>query len=164
MPCIYRCIFSPAPSIGQRNTCIKSFCRRFKLQRLAGPFVELPRHLVQFSLRVCRQVCPFGEVLSEQAIGVLVGTALPRTLRITEVNVDVCRQAKPSMICEFLAPVPGQGFVQLGRQLLGLPDERGDDRLCIFTGPLTSITYRVWRSTKAAMWLFFDPDSRSPSQ
>ena len=85
-------------------------------------------------------------------------------VRITEVNVDVCRQAKPSMICEFLAPVPGQGFVQLGRQLLGLPDERGDDRFCIFNGPLTSITYRVWRSTKAAMWLFFDPDSRSPSQ
>ena len=47
----------PATSIGQRNTGVKSLCRRFKLQRLAGPFVELPCHSVQISLRVYRQVC-----------------------------------------------------------------------------------------------------------
>ena len=70
-------------------------------------------HLVQISLRVYRQVGSLGEVLSEQAIGVLIGSPLPRALRITEVNVDVCRQAKPSMICEFLATIPGQGFVKL---------------------------------------------------
>ncbi len=50
------------------------------------------------SLRVHRQVGSLGEVLSEQAIGVLVGTALPRTLRIAEVHIDVGRQAKPPMI------------------------------------------------------------------
>ena len=33
-------------NIGQRNTCIKSLCRRFKLQCFAGPFIELPRYLV----------------------------------------------------------------------------------------------------------------------
>ncbi len=67
------------------------------------------------SLRVYGQVGSLGEVLSEQAIGVLIGTTLPRALRITEVDIDVGRQAKPSMIREFLAPVPGQGFVKLGR-------------------------------------------------
>ena len=30
---------TPATSTGRRNTCVKSFCRRFELQRFAGPFV-----------------------------------------------------------------------------------------------------------------------------
>ncbi len=50
---------------------------------------------------------------AEQATVVFIGSPLPRALRITEVNVDVCRQAKPSMICEFLATIPDQGFVEL---------------------------------------------------
>ena len=116
--------FTPATSTDRCNTSIKSFCRRFKPQRLARPFVELAGHLVQMSLRVYRQVGSLGEVLSEQAIGVLVGAALPRTLRIAEVNIDVRRQAKPPMIGEFLTAVPGQRFVQLVRQLLRLLDER----------------------------------------
>ena len=54
-----------------------------------------------------------------------MGTPLPRALRITEVDIDVGRQAEPAMVREFLAPVPGQGLVELGRQLPRLPDERG---------------------------------------
>ncbi len=60
------------------------------------------------SLRVYRQVGSLGEVLSEQTIGILVGTALPRTSRVAEVNIDVRRQAKAAMIREFLAAVPRQ--------------------------------------------------------
>ncbi len=60
------------------------------------------------SLRVHRQVGSFGEVLSEQAIGVLIRTTLPWTSRITEVDIDVGRQAKAAMIREFPAAVPGQ--------------------------------------------------------
>jgi len=41
-----------AASTGRCTTSVKSFCRRFKLQRFAGPSVELARHLVQMSLRV----------------------------------------------------------------------------------------------------------------
>ncbi len=63
-------------------------------------------------LRVYRQVGSLGEVLSEQAVGVLVGTALPRAARVAEVNIDVRRQAKAAMIREFLAAVPGQGFAR----------------------------------------------------
>jgi hypothetical protein len=48
-------------------------------------------YFVQMSLRMHRQVGPFREVLPEQTIGVFIGTALPRTLRIAEVNVDVGR-------------------------------------------------------------------------
>ena len=69
------------------------------------------------SLRVYRHVGAFGEVLSEQAISALIGTPLPWALRITEVDIDVGRQAEPAMVREFLAPVPGQGLVELGRQL-----------------------------------------------
>ena len=118
------CLLRGAASTGRCNTSVESLCRRFKLQRFAWPFVELTRHLVQVCLRVYGQVGSLGEVLSEQAIGVLVGTPLPRALRIAEVNVDVCRHAEPAMIREFLAAVPGQGFVEFGRKLLGLPDER----------------------------------------
>ena len=44
------------------------------------------------SLRVYRQVDSLGEVLSEHAVCVLVGTALPRTARVAEENIDVRRQ------------------------------------------------------------------------
>jgi hypothetical protein len=40
-------------------------------------------------LRVHRQVGPLQKVLSQLTIGILIGPALPRTLRIAEVNVDV---------------------------------------------------------------------------
>jgi hypothetical protein len=40
------------------------------------------RHFGQISLRMHRQVGPLREVLPQQAIGVFIGTALARTLRI----------------------------------------------------------------------------------
>jgi hypothetical protein len=61
------------------------------------------RHFIQMSLRVYRQVSPLGEVLPEQAVGVLT---LPQTARIKEVNSDVGYQAKPPIIREFLAAIP----------------------------------------------------------
>jgi hypothetical protein len=38
-----------AGSTGRRNTGFKSFCWRFKLQGLTGPFVDLTRHLVEMT-------------------------------------------------------------------------------------------------------------------
>jgi hypothetical protein len=109
------CPLSAAGSTGRRNTGVKSLCRGFKLQGLTWPFVELTRHFVQMGLRVHRQVGAFREVLSEQAVGVLVRPPLPRALRIAEVNIDVGRQRKSSMIRKFLAPIPGQRFIQFTR-------------------------------------------------
>src|ERR1035437_6001434 len=86
-----------AGSTDRRNTGVESLCWGFKLQGLTGPFVELTRYFIQIGLRVHRQVGSLRKVLSQQTIGVLVGTALPRTLRIAEVNVDVGRQRKSSM-------------------------------------------------------------------
>ena len=50
----------------------------------------------------------FWEVLSQQTIGILVRATLPRLLWITEVHLDIGRQAKALMISQLLATIPGQ--------------------------------------------------------
>ena len=85
-------------------------------------------------LSVDRQVSSLGEVLSEQAIGVLVGATLPGALRFAKVHSDVGCQCKPPMIRKFLAAIPSQRLVQFVRQLLRLLDERGYDRLRLLVG------------------------------
>ena len=91
-----------AGSTGRRNTGVKSLCWGFKLQGLPWPFVELTSHFVQMGLRVHRQIGALREVLSQQAIGILVRPALPRALRIAKIDVDVGRQRKATMIRKFL--------------------------------------------------------------
>src|ERR1700731_2421530 len=103
----------PAGSTGRRNTGVESLCWCFKLQGLTWPFVWVRSHFVQMGLRMHRQVGALRKVLSQQAIGVLVRTALPRALRIAKIDVDVGRQRKSTMSRQFLAPVPGQGLIQL---------------------------------------------------
>src|ERR1035437_2812006 len=85
-----------AGSTGRCNTGVKSLRWGFKLQGLTRSFIELTRHFVQIGLRVHRQVSSLRKVLSQQTIGVLVGTALPRTLRIAEVNVDDILATSPN--------------------------------------------------------------------
>jgi len=60
-----------------------------KVQSFPRALVELPCHLVEVGLRVAGQVGFLREVLSQQAVGVFVGAALPGTLRIAEVDVDL---------------------------------------------------------------------------
>src|ERR1700722_11079026 len=102
-----------AGSTGRRNTGVKSLRWGFKFQGLTRSVVELTSHFVQMGLRMHRQVGALRKVLSQQAIGVLVRSALPRALRIAKIDVDVGRQRKSTMSRQFLAPVPGQGPIQL---------------------------------------------------
>src|ERR1035437_2670557 len=81
-----------AGSTGRCNTGVKSLRGGFELQGLSWPFIELTRHFVQMGLRVHRQVGSLGKILSQQTVGVLIGSALPRALRITEVDVDIGRE------------------------------------------------------------------------
>ncbi len=99
--CPHTVRFAAAGSTGRRNTGTKSLCWGFKLQGLTRPFVELTSHLVQSGLRVHRQIGALRKVLSQQAVGVLVQSALPRALRIAKINVDVGRQCKATMIRKF---------------------------------------------------------------
>ena len=42
--------------------------------------------MVQFGLGVVRDLGPLGEVLTQEAVGVLVAAALPGTTRVTEID------------------------------------------------------------------------------
>ena len=100
---LYRAI-----STDRRNTRIKSLRRCLKAQCLAGSLVQLPGHGIEFRLGVYRQVGAFGEILSQQAVGIFIRAPLPRALRIAEVHLDVGGQGESLMIGHLLAPVPGE--------------------------------------------------------
>ena len=99
-----------AGSSGRCNTSIKSFGWGCKSQSLAWSFVELPSHFVELGLRVHGQVSPLRQVLPKQTVGVFIGTTLPRTLRIAEVNVDVGRQRQAPMVRKLLAAEGARDF------------------------------------------------------
>ena len=57
------------------------------------------------------QVGAFWEVLSEQSVGVLIGTALPRALWITEVDINIGRQCEALVVGKFFAAIPYLGLL-----------------------------------------------------
>src|SRR5882757_7276053 len=104
-----------AGSTGRRNTSVQSLCWGFKLQGLAWSLVELTSHFVQIGLRIHRQVGALREVLSQQAIGVLVRPALPWALRIAKIYVDFGRQT----VNRELGGVVQRGERPMARELEG---------------------------------------------
>ena len=82
-------------------------------------------------LTVLRQVGAFGEVLSQQPVGVLVGSSLPGAVRIAEVDFYVGCQCKALVISQFLTPIPGERLVQFIGKFLCLFNEGGDDGIGI---------------------------------
>lgn len=79
-------------STGGGSTCLETLCGRLIFERFRWPFVELPCNGTQLGLAVLRQIGSFGEILSQQAVGVFVGTALPRRLRVAEIDFDIASQ------------------------------------------------------------------------
>src|SRR5271165_3099224 len=132
--------FTLAGSSDRCNTSTKSFGWGFEAQGLPWPFIELPSHSIQLCLRVHRQIGSLEKILPQQPVGVLIGSTLPRALRIAEVDVDVGRQRKPPMIGKLLAPVPGQGPIQLVRYRLRLLDQGGNDDLGVLVGTFANVT------------------------
>ena len=55
------------------------------------------------------QVGFLGEVLSQQAVGVFVGAALPGALRIAEVDVDLGGDGEIFVTGELQSAIPCQG-------------------------------------------------------
>ncbi len=85
-------------------------------------------------MRIAGQVGFFREVLSQQPVRVFVGAALPRTLRITEVDFHI-RGHREALVFGHLQPsVPRQRAPQGRGELTNLPAQRGDDRRCVFAG------------------------------
>jgi hypothetical protein len=72
------------------------------------------------------------EVLTQQAIGVLVASPLPRTLRIAEVDVHIGSNGESLVVSQFSAPIPGQRRHQSVRKTFHLPNEGTHNILAFF--------------------------------
>ena len=80
----------------------------------------------------CRQVYSLWKVLPQQSIDLLVRATLPRALRIAEIDFDIGCQREALVIRHLLASIPGQRFVELPRQFVGLFNQCINDRLGVF--------------------------------
>ena len=89
----------------------------------AWPVVEFLGDRVEVVLRVDGWVGAFGEVPAQEPVGVLVGAALPRGVRVAEVDGHVQRGADPFVQGEFRSLVPGQRIAQEFGQVLHLVDD-----------------------------------------
>src|SRR3989442_15721287 len=121
-----------AGSWGRRNDCLESIGWCLEAKGLSWARVEAKRYGVEVGLRVATQVDAFGQVLPHEAVGVLVGSALPWRRGITEVDGDIGRDAEPSVFREFGATVPGQARAQLPRKRLDVSREGVGDLDAVF--------------------------------
>ncbi|MEA2188209.1 MAG: hypothetical protein QOK16_3220 [Solirubrobacteraceae bacterium] len=64
------------------------FGGRGEREAFAGSVVELVGDPVEFGFGDGGEVGALGEVLAHEPVGVLVGGALPRSVRVAEVDVD----------------------------------------------------------------------------
>jgi hypothetical protein len=102
----------------------------FPVERLAWAAVEFGGDRVEVVAGVHGQVGALGEVLPQQAVGVLVGAALPRAGRVAEMDRDVRGEGELVAASHLDALVPGQGLFHVGRQGLhglrqGVADQLG---------------------------------------
>lgn len=83
--------------------------RRPVAQAFARPAVELIIHLLHALLAHARQRFALREVLAQEAVGALVGAALPRMVWEREVELDVDVGRDLGMVRELLAEVERDG-------------------------------------------------------
>ena len=99
---------------------IESLGRCLPAEGLSGPVVEGGSDCVEVVLVVAGQVGALGEVLAQQAVGVLVGAALPGAVWIAEVDRHAGTDKLLRVLGHFGSLVPGQRLAQLfgqGRDL-----------------------------------------------
>lgn len=78
---------------------------------------------VQLSLAVAREGCALGEVLMQQAIGVLVRAALPESMWVGNEDADCEPLGQPLVLGHLLASIVRQGLAQRGRHVPEFLDE-----------------------------------------
>src|SRR5580698_4694865 len=83
------CPVTRAGSEGRRNTCAQFTRWSLKAQSFSRALIQTQRDLVQLRLRAAGEVGSLRQVLSQQTNGVFVGSSLPRTLRIAEVDFHI---------------------------------------------------------------------------
>jgi hypothetical protein len=70
---------------------------------------------VQVTLRIARQICSLRQILAQEAIGILVGSTLPRAVRIGKEDLDREPLGQALMLRHLFAPLVGQRLAQRGR-------------------------------------------------
>src|SRR5262249_51743576 len=99
--------------------------RGFEAQGLPWALIEPQRDPVQVRLREAREICSPREILSQQAVGVLVAAALPRTTWIAEIDLHVGGDGEVLVVSHLLASIPGQGAALPVGQFAQVVTERG---------------------------------------
>src|SRR6056297_3037900 len=88
---------------------------------------------------VLAEIRSLGKVLAEQTVGVLVAAALPRTLRVAEVDLKTGIDAKLRVLGHLGALIPGQRATQVDWQAADRPCDGIPDGLGTVTGKSWSI-------------------------
>src|SRR5437763_899161 len=112
------------------------------VQRLAWSAIQFRRYFIKFLLGAQGQVGAFREVLPKQPVRVLVGAALPRRVRVAEIDRQAGTDSEIGVTRHFLALVPGHAVSQefgkcfhfasqersdaIGAAIVGNPHEHGD--------------------------------------
>lgn len=90
------------------------FLRGFPAEVFAGSLVELIVHLLDPRGADAVQWGPLGEVLAQQAVGVLIGAALPGAAGLAEVDGGAQWFLEGGPGGELVAPVHGEGAAVWG--------------------------------------------------
>src|SRR5712672_3861848 len=96
---------------------------------LRGRSLSWRATLLRWAYEYTDKSAPFGKYCLSRPLVFSLEPRCHGLLWIAKIYVDVGRQRKAAMIRKFLAPVPGQGLIQLLRLL----DERGDYRSGVLT-------------------------------
>src|SRR5205823_10295572 len=98
-----------------------------KPQRLAGARIQLVGNGIELALAERPEVKAIRKVLAQQAVGVFIATALPRTAGIAEVDSDVRRHAEALVLRQLWSTVPRQRRHEAVGQPARPTNERIDD-------------------------------------
>src|SRR3954470_20611832 len=103
---------------------LQSIGRGFEGQGLSRALIEPQSNAIEVGLGEAREIGSSREVLSQQAVGVLVAAALPWTARITEINLHVGGNREALGGGHLLALGPRQGASDLLGQFADVLRER----------------------------------------
>src|SRR5262245_65017076 len=83
-----------AGSTDRCNSLSEFICRRLKSQCFAWTLVQPQSDTIERRLWMQGKVGSLGEVLTQQAVGIFIRSALPGALRVTEVDLHIRRDSK----------------------------------------------------------------------
>lgn len=127
------CPADSTPKCSAFERPLEHFLRRAIAEPLPRPAVEFVFDVLDEGVVEGGQVAAFGEVLAKEAVAVLVGTALPRRVRIGEVALGRQGDVDERVLGELAAVVPRYG-VDTGCQRMQRVDDGSRDGLGLAVG------------------------------